>query len=179
YGLEPWGSGVYLAPALAIVYTTGLISHNEKLQFAAFKSAEAWLFAAGAAQISKQVFHRHRPFESPDDPFIFGGPGLSSGYVSFPSGHTSTIFATATVWARVYADKPWIGLLSYSLATAVGISRIHDQQHWLSDVVAGAAIGYWIGSTLVPSNHRKTRSLTVTPCAGDGYYRLAICWRPQ
>ncbi len=179
YGLEPWGSGVYLGPAIAIAFTTGLISHDKKLQFAAYKSAEAWLLAAGATQVAKQVFHRHRPYESPDEPFIFDGPGISHDYLSFPSGHTSTAFATATVWARIYADKPWVGVLSYSLATMIGLSRIHDRQHWLSDVMAGAAVGYWIGSTLVPSESRKRGSLTFSPCIGDGYYRIALCWNPR
>lgn len=178
YAFEPLGSGLYLLPSLALTYAGATITQNKKLQYASFKSAEAWIFAAGATQVAKQLLHRNRPSESPNDPFRFEGPGISFTHTSFPSGHTSTAFAVATVWARVYADTPWVGIVGYSTATLVGISRLHDQQHWLSDVLAGAAIGYWMGSSLVPRKIKKRGQFTLIPAAGDGYYRLAVVWRP-
>jgi len=179
YAIEPLGSGLYLLPALGLSFAGGVVTGDKKLQYASFKSAEAWIFAAGATQAAKQLLHRRRPYDSPDDPFIFEGPGISFTHTSFPSGHTSTAFAVATVWARVYADTPWVGVVSYTTAALVGISRMHDQQHWLSDVLAGAAIGYWMGSTLVPRQSTKSKKIALIPVAGDGYYRLAVVWRPH
>ncbi|MDX5396302.1 MAG: phosphatase PAP2 family protein, partial [Hymenobacteraceae bacterium] len=41
-----------------------------------------------------------------------------------------------------YKDHKYIPVLAYSTATLVGLSRIHDNMHWTSDVLAGAAVGY-------------------------------------
>lgn len=70
-------------------------------------------------------------------------PGDNPHYNSWPSGHTSTTFATAT---SLYYSYGWkAGLPAYLLATGTGLSRISDDVHWLSDVVAGAFIGIWLG----------------------------------
>ncbi|MGQ1929470.1 phosphatase PAP2 family protein [Ornithobacterium rhinotracheale] len=61
---------------------------------------------------------------------------------SFPSGHTATAFAAAEFLRTEYRDtSPWIGIAGYSVATGVGIMRVFNNRHWLSDVVAGAGIG--------------------------------------
>ncbi len=57
---------------------------------------------------------------------------------SFPSGHTSTVFAVATIISYEYPD--W-RIPAYSLAGAVGLSRIALGRHYVGDVLAGAAIG--------------------------------------
>lgn len=61
---------------------------------------------------------------------------------SFPSGHTATAFMTATMLTKEYGHKsPWVGIGAYSVASAMGLMRIADNKHWLSDVLAGAGIG--------------------------------------
>ena len=68
-----------------------------------------------------------------------------SRYNSFPSGHTATSFMTATMLHKEYGWRsPWFSIGAYTVATATGISRLLNNRHWMSDVVAGAAIG--IGS---------------------------------
>lgn len=68
-----------------------------------------------------------------------------SSHNSFPSGHTATSFLTATLLHKEYGWKyPWVSILGYSVATLTGATRILNNRHWMSDVVAGAAIG--IGS---------------------------------
>ncbi len=66
-----------------------------------------------------------------------------SAYNSFPSGHTATAFAAAE-WLRMeYGHKsPWIGVAGYAVATSIGVLRVYNNRHWVSDVVAGAAIGF-------------------------------------
>lgn len=176
--LEPLGSGLLMAPVVGGAWLVGRVTHNSRLSYAAYRSAEAWLFAAGAVQVAKYVFHRHRPFQSPGDAMVFEGPGFNSDYLSFPSGHTATAFAVATVWARVYSNKPWVGIVAFSVASLVGVSRMHDQEHWLSDVVAGAAVGYWIGTTLVPRKPSARRAWTVVPLVGPQSLGVKVHWSP-
>jgi membrane-associated phospholipid phosphatase len=65
---------------------------------------------------------------------------------SFPSGHTSSAFATATVLQRHYGWK--VGIPAYALAGYVGASRLHANKHYLSDVAFGAALGIIAGRTV-------------------------------
>jgi membrane-associated phospholipid phosphatase len=71
---------------------------------------------------------------------------------SFPSGHTSNAFALAAVAERHYGWK--VGAPAYLLAGVVGASRLHQDKHWLSDVMAGGALGYLVGRTVVRVNGR-------------------------
>ena len=68
-----------------------------------------------------------------------------SRHNSFPSGHTATAFMTATMLHKEYGWRsPWFSIGGYTAAAVTGISRILNNRHWLSDVIAGGAIG--IGS---------------------------------
>ena len=62
---------------------------------------------------------------------------------SFPSGHTSNSFLTATIAQEIYGSK--IGIPAYILAGVTGLSRIHDNEHYLSDVIFGAVLGMAVG----------------------------------
>ena len=65
-----------------------------------------------------------------------------SNYKSFPSGHTATAFMAAMMMHKEYGDRsPWYSISAFTVATATGISRILNNRHWLSDVLAGAGIG--------------------------------------
>lgn len=94
-------------------------------------------------------------------PYVGAGPGIWKGFkgegdaeASFPSGHTSMAFTLAAVAAE---DLPPAGDVAvYGLAAAVGASRIHQDQHWATDVLAGAALGWAIGKG-VARWERKTR----------------------
>ena len=80
-----------------------------------------------------------------------------SGY-SFPSGHTSTAFASATVIQQHYGWK--FGLPAYAVATYVAASRVEMKKHYLSDVAFGAAIGIMAGRTVTIGQQHK---FMVTP----------------
>lgn len=61
---------------------------------------------------------------------------------SFPSGHTATSFMAAAMLHEEYGWRsPWFSLGGYAIAAATGISRIINNRHWATDVIAGAAIG--------------------------------------
>jgi len=83
---------------------------------------------------------------------------------SFPSGHTSVTFATATVLQRDLGPK-W-GIPAYAVATYVAASRIQDRRHFLSDVAFGATIGLISGRTVTVGRGR-TR-FAVAPAAVPG-----------
>ena len=64
---------------------------------------------------------------------------------AFPSGHTMTSFALAAVIAKHYPEYRW---LAYGTATLIGISRLFEDAHWATDVIAGAALGYGSGKMI-------------------------------
>lgn len=66
---------------------------------------------------------------------------------SFPSGHTSTLFTLASIAGHHYGPK--VGIPAYLTASMVGMSRLEEGTHFLSDVVAGATLGYIVGQTVV------------------------------
>ena len=75
---------------------------------------------------------------------------------SFPSGHTGTAFLTATMLHMEYGWRsPWWSIGGYTLAAFTGVSRILNDRHWMTDVMAGAAIGigsvhlgYWLSDLI-------------------------------
>jgi hypothetical protein len=86
-----------------------------------------------------------------------------SDHLSFPSGHSSITFATATVIERHLGWRK--ALLAYLVATYVGASRLHDNDHWLSDVVFGAAVGTIAGRTVV---HHASDYWAISPVTMPG-----------
>jgi membrane-associated phospholipid phosphatase len=91
---------------------------------------------------------------------------------SFPSGHTSVTFASATVLQRHFGWKA--GVPAYAMASYVAASRIHDKRHYLSDVAFGAALGIVSGWS-VTLDHGQTH-MTMTPVAAPGGGGLALTW---
>ena len=69
--------------------------------------------------------------------------GRSSGaFDAFPSGHTAVAFALATSFAKQYSNHKAIPVILYSLAGMIGISRMVEHEHWASDILPSAFIGY-------------------------------------
>ena len=82
----------------------------------------------GVVYTTKNIVHRTRPDGSENN--------------SFPSGHTGTAFVAAEFLHQEYKDQSiWISVGGYTMATLVGVSRVYNNRHWVSDVVAGAGIG--------------------------------------
>jgi membrane-associated phospholipid phosphatase len=78
-----------------------------------------------------------------------------------------------TVIAKQY-DKLWIKIPAYALSVSVALQRIEDRQHWASDVIVGAALGYWVGSSLVNHNKKRTPSLTIEPYVQSNRFGLQV-----
>lgn len=164
YGVEPWGSGHYTLPFLGAFYLYGLSAKNTRARQVALAGVQAFVMGGISVSIVKRIFGRVRPFQhTPPNPRLWEGP-FKLEYEGFPSGHTTVAFSVATVFAAAYSDKPWVGIVSYSLATGVGLSRIYDNKHWSSDVLIGAALGYAVGQTVV---HVMKGNKNISMCVTD------------
>ena len=102
----------------------------------------AFLLSALLAQILKNLFSMPRPkqFFAPGQYhyFIDGVTGI--GFASFPSGHTTSIFALATLLA-IFTKNSKAKIAFLLCGVAVGYSRIYLGQHFLGDVLMGSCIG--------------------------------------
>jgi hypothetical protein len=98
-----------------------------------------------------------------------------SNSLSFPSGHAAATFAAATVIERHLGWKK--AALGYAIASYVAASRLHDNVHYLSDVVFGAAVGTIAGRT-VTEHGRETWTLTPAPVPGGTALLVTRTWTP-
>ena len=119
-----------------IIYTVGLIKKDSLTKKQALFIGETFLASALITTVLKDVVKRDRPFVT--YPEI--EKEASGGGYSFPSGHTSTAFATATSLSMAY-PKWYVIAPSFVWASAVGYSRMHLGVHYPTDVFAGAIVG--------------------------------------
>ncbi|RMH79095.1 MAG: phosphatase PAP2 family protein [Calditrichaeota bacterium] len=147
---------IYLALTGTMVLTGLITKHGELLETARL-SLESALITGLITYVAKGFFGRLRPYTG-EGPHQFHPLKFSDRHPfrSFPSGHTSHIFAVVTIIAGRHPQW-WIKYPAYVLAASVGFQRMNDRQHWASDVLAGAALGYWVGTTLL-SRYRNAPS---------------------
>ena len=91
-------------------------------------------------------------------------------YNAFPSGHTSTIFQSASFIQKRYGWK--YGIPAYLLAGFTGYSRINAEKHDIYDVLAGAVIG--IGSSYLFTTPYQQEHMELTFSSGDGIFLLGF-----
>jgi hypothetical protein len=130
---------------------------------------EAGAFSAVTTEVFKVAAGRRRPFETARvDDWRDGGN-------SFPSSHASLTFAIGTVLAESGNENfRWLRrMIGYGAASAVAYSRVHDGAHWLSDTVAGAALGIATGSFVTHRADERSRpyAFTVQPAAHGAMIR--------
>jgi membrane-associated phospholipid phosphatase len=132
----------------ALFYLTGRMRHDERAKETGLLAAEALINGTIVSQAIKGISQRQRPeVDHSSGEFFEGGS-------SFPSGHAINSWALATVIASEYGPRhPAVRYASYALATAVSISRYTGRKHFLSDVLAGSAIGYGIGRYVYHQHH--------------------------
>lgn len=119
-----------------LIFGTGLIEKDQDLKQKGLVIGASFLVTTVIATTLKHTINRPRPFETyPDIQKLSAG-----GSSSFPSGHTSDAFSTATSLSLAF-PKWYVIAPSYTYATLVGYSRMHLGVHYPSDVLAGAVIG--------------------------------------
>ena len=82
-------------------------------------------------------------------------------YYGWPSGHTSSTVTLATVMNEYYG--PWVGVPLYALSGLVMYERLDNGEHWASDVIFGAALGYVVGSTVAKRYKPEIFGMEVMP----------------
>ena len=135
-----FGEPIDLGAVLIVGYLSARTLHRWDWSASFVRVGGSMAVAAAATGALKLLVGRYRPFESPHDSHRFAP---FSGHASFPSGHVTLAFAAAAAVDRE-TSVGWVPWVAYPLAATVCWSRVRDDEHWTSDVVAGAAIGYWV-----------------------------------
>jgi hypothetical protein len=154
-----------LTAAAILSYGVGRLTHSETLSDVAAHTTESLLFTSAISQIIRGPLGRERPSLSPNDQYKFDvGKGFTHfDNRAFPSLHSATAFAAAASLAsEIHERNPgasWIASpLLYGAAAIPGLTRMYLNQHWASDVVAGAFVGTLIGSRVVSYAHTHKRT---------------------
>jgi len=155
--------GAFGAQALlgVALYTGGRVAGKSRLARAGADIMRAQILSQAYTQALKFTVQRERPD--------------GSNSVSFPSGHSASAFATATVLQRHYGWK--VGVPATVLAAYVATARVHDNKHYLSDVVFGAALG--IAAQRTVTLHSRRYDMAMVPAAGIGYASLTMTLRTR
>ncbi|MDR9399195.1 phosphatase PAP2 family protein [Salibacter sp.] len=153
------GGPIAQAGVPTLTATVGALTNNDEFTQLGMRGMAAIGLNAFHTYSIKLLVGRRRPKDGID----LEGPNFFE-HTSFVSGHTSGAFALATV-ASMHFDKPWVSIVSYSTASMVGVSRIMIDEHWFSDVVWGAAIGYMSGRMTV--NAFENKRIKLFPCFGE------------
>jgi membrane-associated phospholipid phosphatase len=125
--------------AIGAVWGLGLVSRNEKLRYHAGGFTKAAAYTAVLTKAFKVAIDRDRP--------------NSESEGSFPSGHTSGAFTAASYFDTAYGHR--VGIPLYGLAAFIGYSRLAQEKHYFSDVVAGATLGVIVGKAM--GKHHKNK----------------------
>lgn len=126
-----------ILPATAGLFAASLLTDDSRFQDAAFTSMQSLVYTTSVVFAAKFAVGRLRPEMKAGD----AAYDMFSGNTSFPSGHTAAAFAVVTPWVMYYPNPLTYGLFAVSAGTAV--ARIAKDRHWPTDVLAGAAIGYF------------------------------------
>lgn len=173
--VTPLGGGRGLQIAAA-AFLTGVVLKKPAVRDAGRDAVEASILASGViAPAIKRVAGRSRP-NAGEGAYAFDPFGHNE---SFPSGHATNAFALASVFAA-HSNGRVVPTIAYTLASAVAVARVHDNVHYASDVLAGAAIGTAVGRSIV-ARHRRTAGAAaprvtwaVVPVRGGVAFEVAV-----
>ena len=143
-----------------LIYAAGIASGNRRTEDLGLHALESGIVAVTITSATKIIAGRARPDVSKDNARnfkLFRG-WHNDNYQSFPSGHTTAAFAFASVISAEsshwWPDSRWVvGPVLYGAATLTGVSRIYNNRHWASDVLAGAAVGTLTGIKVFRYQH--------------------------
>lgn len=148
------GASYSVVPAAIGFYAAGVIRKDDRLRETGLLGAEALANGALMYNVVKLSTLRERPTDGTGaGRFWKGTVALGTGGSGFPSGHTTEIWALASVVAHEYPRPRVVPIAAYGLATTVMASRFAARRHFASDVVAGAAIGWFIGDYVYRKHH--------------------------
>lgn len=150
------GNGFALAGAAIGTYSAGRLTGRPRLAHFGRDLIRAQAVSQVVVHTIKQAARRERPD--------------GSGTLTFPSGHAAATFASAVVLHRHLGGRWTIPV--YATAAFVGVSRMHENRHYLSDVVFGSALGVAAGLTV--TRHIGTGRWAVMPAATRGGAAIVV-----
>jgi membrane-associated phospholipid phosphatase len=164
-----------------LFFLGGVFLKDRKARDTGVMAWEALLHTGLLAQVVKHLAGRQRPRVESGIDYWYGpaaffkrySQGSFSRYDSFFSGHTVSAWSLATVIAENYKEHLWVPITCYGLATLVGLSRLIEDDHWLSDVFVGAVVGFAVGKMVVRTRDRR---LQVSPSLAPGGLGLAVSY---
>jgi membrane-associated phospholipid phosphatase len=156
-GGDAWGSSAVQLPLGVAWWLVGHAAHSERTSAAGRDLVRAQISVVSWTYAIKLVAQRTRPNGDPH---------------SFPSGHASNSFAAATVLAEHYGWK--LGVPAFAMAAYTATSRVTANQHWVSDVVFGAALGVVSGRTVTLHLRQNRVSFAPVKLPGGGAVLLTL-----
>ena len=151
------GNGRFLYPTYVGSYVLGRVAKSARTQLLAAQLTQAQLVTDILVHAGKFSTRRRRPD--------------GSDRRSLPSGHTANFFSAATVLQANFGARA--GVPAYALATVVAVTRLDGDQHFVSDVLIGAAVGIAVGHAVTHQfTDRADRAPThtqirIAPTAGN------------
>lgn len=150
-----WGSPGAIVTAGALWLDGRLFRDSTRARLGG-RALEALALSGTITGGIKGLAGRARPFANPSGPasWAFARGVHDARYQSFPSGHATAAFAFASaITAQLKRDRSplarWAGPVLYSLAAVTAFARTYNNEHWVSDVVAGAGVGTLSGLAVV------------------------------
>jgi len=142
------GQSYTLLGASIAVYAVGRAKGENKVSHTGMDMLRSLAISEAMVQTLKYTVRRERPD--------------GSGANGFPSGHAADTFAIATALERHFGWR--YAVPAYAFASYIAASRLHDNVHYVSDVVFGAAVGTIAGRTV--TRHGREFPIAIAPVPG-------------
>lgn len=153
------GSVYGLGAVATTFYLFGRKNNDYRARETGLLSAEALIDSMIVESALKGITQRGRPLTGVERSEFFDGGN------SFPSGHSTQAWAVATVIAKEYKHRRAVQVAAYGVATAVSVARFTGQKHYISDVLAGSALGFAIGRYVYSAHHRDEMDPAISKSA--------------
>jgi membrane-associated phospholipid phosphatase len=167
YGIVAYSNILSLA-----TYTTGLLTGEDEVRKIGRMVFQSLSYSGILVMTLRVLFGRERPY-SGKGAWAFTGISFDNEVQSFPSGHTTVAFAFSTVLAE-YFDSAWSRIFFYGMASLTGFSRIYNNQHWFSDVFAGALLGLTSGFHVINEENKREQSTKSKLSFNIGFNRISV-----
>jgi membrane-associated phospholipid phosphatase len=138
-----------------------LIMHNMSTRKIAYEIGQASLYTGAITLILKTAIGRSRPYMDEGRSMYRPFSSFLDRYHSLPGGHTATAFVISTILSR-NAGPTWLKVLAYLPAVITPISRVYQDQHWMSDNVFGGALGYFVATWVVDHHEKQENQIQST-----------------
>jgi len=159
-----WGEPIITLALAGGFYGYGILSDNISSKKLGYEIGQSAFWAGVVTTFFKYGFGRERPRHS-DDPFSFHPFSFrNDNFLALNSGHTAMAFSLSTVLAA-NTKNVYLKVAAFIPAVLTAASRVYQEQHWTSDVLLGAVVGYAVGS-FVTNLHLNIQVNTATINSG-------------